>query len=334
MSKEVRGSGADVPTGTCPVVSSAVITAPESYETFVRLGIGGIWHDRAVSDEPHAELHPWNTRFRWVDADQRPKVATSREHALTSAQLEAFDRDGYFVLDDVVTDADLAALRADLDPVEAEAEAAIRTLEGERFGIAEADAITFVPHLVTRSEVARRVAASPRIALVAGQLLGPDVRLYWDQLVYKKPQKPRRFPWHQDNGYTFVTPQQYLTVWLALTDAAVGDGCPWVVPGMHRRGTLEHRWIDPLGFQCLDDPPGAVPAEVRAGSAVVFSSLTPHLTGPNTSDSVRRTYILQYAPDGAQIHAGDASAGPATSVEPANDPQRQFFVLQGGSPTH
>ena len=47
------------------------------------------------------------------------------------------------------------------------------------------------------------------------------------------------------------------------------------------------------------DPEGAVAAEVAAGGVVVFSSLTPHLTGPNTTDAVRKAYILQYAPAGA-----------------------------------
>ena len=47
----------------------------------------------------------------------------------------------------------------------------------------------------------------------------------------------------------------------------------------------------------------AVPA--AAGSIVVFSSLTPHMTGPNTTDDVRKTYILQYAPDGAERLDGD-----------------------------
>ena len=43
-------------------------------------------------------------------------------------------------------------------------------------------------------------------------LLGPDVRLYWDQAVYKKPETPREFPWHQDTGYVFTEPQDYLTL--------------------------------------------------------------------------------------------------------------------------
>src|SRR5690606_18729491 len=158
------------------------------------------------------------------------------------------------------------------------------------------------------------------------------VDLYWDQAVYKKPEKPRRFPWHQDNGYTYVEPQQYLTVWLALTDATEANGCPVVAPGLHLHGTLAHRYVDPLGFECFETPQRAIAAAVRAGGAVVFSSLTPHLTGPNTTDAVRKAYILQYAPADARILEGDPSAGPPTGERPCDAPGRQFAVLRGGAP--
>ena len=59
------------------------------------------------------------------------------------------------------------------------------------------------------------------------------------------------------------------------------------------------------------------------GGIVVFSSLTPHLTGPNTTDAVRKAYILQYAlPDGATIVTGDPADGDPTgrSLADAPDP--------------
>ena len=65
---------------------------------------------------------------------------------------------------------------------------------------------------------------------------------------------------------------------------------------------------------------------------VVFSSLSPHLTGPNTTDAVRKAYILQYAPDGAQVFRGDPAQGPPPDPAPANDPRRQFPVLTDGRP--
>ena len=85
------------------------------------------------------------------------------------------------------------------------------------------------------------------------------MRLYWDQAVYKKTEKPRRVPWHQDNGYTYVEPQEYLTVWLALTDATLDNGCPEVAAGCHRLGTLAHHYVDPLGWECLTDVPATAP---------------------------------------------------------------------------
>jgi ectoine hydroxylase-related dioxygenase (phytanoyl-CoA dioxygenase family) len=218
------------------------------------------------------------------------------------------------------------------DAAERKVDEFLRRQDGGRLAIAETGAITFATHLVARSDALRELSKLPAILDLCADLLGPDVNLYWDQAVYKKPEKPRRFPWHQDNGYTFVEPQQYLTVWLALTDATVENGCPWVVPGLHRHGTLAHTYVEPLGWECLSEPEGAVAAPVPAGGAVVFSSLTPHLTGPNTTDAVRKAYILQYAPAGAVALRGDPHAGPAAGREPADAPDRQYPVLRGGVP--
>jgi ectoine hydroxylase-related dioxygenase (phytanoyl-CoA dioxygenase family) len=212
---------------------------------------------------------------------------------------------------------------AAIDPFEAEGEALLRR-HGGRLFIARADEITFTVHLAMRSPLLRSFCAGPVFRDLAHDLIGPDVRLYWDQAVYKKPGAEAPFPWHQDNGYTFIEPQQYLTCWVALTDADERNGCPWIVPGLHRRDTLRHRPSD-LGHVCLEGrPPGAVPVPARAGDVVVFSSLTPHATGPNRSDAVRKAYIVQFAPEGAE---GVAADGTRSRVA---DPQRQFPVLVAG----
>jgi ectoine hydroxylase-related dioxygenase (phytanoyl-CoA dioxygenase family) len=76
---------------------------------------------------------------------------------------------------------------------------------------------------------------------------------------------------------------------------------------------------------------GAVAVPVRAGSVVVFSSLTPHATGYNVTDEERKAYILQYAPEGAVARRGDP-AGPPGPPQPQNDAERQFLVARGGEP--
>jgi ectoine hydroxylase-related dioxygenase (phytanoyl-CoA dioxygenase family) len=87
-----------------------------------------------------------------------------------------------------------------------------------------------------------------------------------------------------------------------------------------------------LGYECFSEPPRAVAAPVAAGDAVVFSSLTPHLTGPNLTDDVRKAYILQYAPQGAQVLVGDPAKGKPVERRLCDDPGRQFAVLRGGEP--
>jgi phytanoyl-CoA hydroxylase len=277
-----------------------------------------------VTTEPLVGVrHPWCTDFEWQRAEQPPR-------RLTNAQVQQFDNDGWLVVDNLLDPSTLRELTAELDEIEAEADAFIRSQPDDRFVISEADAITFSTQAVLTSPAARRASRLNSITDICHDLIGSDVRLYWDQLVYKKPQKPREFPWHQDNGYTFIEPQQYLTIWLALTDATVDNGCPWVAPGAHRTGTLAHSYLHPLGLQCFADHPDATAAPVRAGGAVVFSSLTPHRTGPNTTEAVRKTYILQFAPDGVEVLRGDPGQDSPTSRALQNDPDCQYLVLRDG----
>lgn len=270
------------------------------------------------------KAHPWNRDFRWASHQARAGF-------LGAAQVEAFDRDGYTVVPEILSTAELESAVAAIDAFESGTEGRLRERPDGREAISEAGAITFTTHLVARSQILRDLSVHPRILAICADLVGPDVRLYWDQAVYKKPEKPRRFPWHQDNGYTFVDPQQYLTIWLALTDATVDNGCPQVAPGLHLLGTIRHRYVDPLGFECLEEVPDPAVAEVPKGGAVVFSSLTPHLTGPNMTDSIRKAYILQYAPTGACVLQGDPREEPAGRV-PCDEPTRQYEVLRAGRP--
>jgi ectoine hydroxylase-related dioxygenase (phytanoyl-CoA dioxygenase family) len=264
-------------------------------------------------------LHPRNTEFAWHEG------AARELRRVTPEQKKQFDELGYFVLKNAFTPAELREVEQAIDPLEQEHEQILRA-NGSTNAISSLDAITFTGHIVKKSAVLKKFAAHKAIADVCHDLMGDDVRLYWDQSVYKKSGKPQEFPWHQDNGYTFVEPQQYLTFWIPLLDVDVENGCPWIAPGMHHLGTLKH-WRTPIGLKCLEDVPEAVPAEAKLGDVIVFSSLAPHRTGPNLKQgTVRKAYILQYAPDGAYAVMDDGKRIPQT------DPDRQFPILKDGKP--
>jgi phytanoyl-CoA hydroxylase len=264
--------------------------------------------------------HPLSRDFVWS------MPAPHDLRYLSAEQYRAFDRNGFVKLEAVFTPAEVASVVAAIDPIEEKGEAWLRG-KGGKVSISEADVITFTTHLVTRSETLRAFAAHPRVKDICHDLIGDNVRLYWDQSVYKKTGKEQEFPWHQDNGYTFIEPQQYLTLWIPLVDVDEENGCPWLAPGVHRRGTLEH-WLTPIGYKCLQDVPDAVAVAGKAGDVIAFSSLAPHRTGPNLKKgSVRKAYILQYAPDGAcTIRAGVKTR--------QDDPARQFKILNGSASSH
>ncbi len=261
--------------------------------------------------------HPLSRDFAWS------MPAPHALRYLSAEQYRDFDRNGFVKLAGVFAPGEVADVIAAIDPIEEKGETWLRG-KGGKVSISEADVITFTTHLVTRSDALRAFAAHPRVADICHDLIGGDVRLYWDQSVYKKTGKEQEFPWHQDNGYTFIEPQQYLTLWIPLVDVDEENGCPWIAPGVHRRGTLEH-WLTPIGYKCLQDVPDAVAVPGKAGDVIAFSSLSPHRTGPNLKKgSVRKAYILQYAPDGAYTIRDGVKAQ-------QDDPARQFKILDGAA---
>ena len=269
----------------------------------------------------HWEPHPWNTEFTWES--HRGPFRT-----ITVEQARDYDDLGFFVLEAAFDTEALRAMDEAIAPGEARVRQFLDEQPGGRFGVAGNDTQVVAPHLAARSDLLRRICTSTPLAGVARDLLGPDVRLYWDQAVYKQPHSAEPVLWHQDNGYTYVEPQAYLTCWIAITDATLDNGCVTVTPRVHRDGTLAHR-DTPIGMECWGDDTEACAVPVRAGSVVVFTSLTPHYTAPNRTDAVRKAYIVQYAPDGAVAYrpGRDGSRRPA---ERQDDEQRQFFVVRRG----
>jgi phytanoyl-CoA hydroxylase len=272
------------------------------------------------------ERHRLNRRFAW-------SLPGGPRRLLTEQQIAQYDRAGYFVLEGALDEQSVERVVTELDTFETARVEELRAnpraphAAGEPV-ISDAAVITFTANLSARSLSLRRFARDALFLNIAHDLVGPDVRLFWDQAVYKKPEGAREFPWHQDNGYTYVEPQGYVTCWIALTEATENNGCPWVMPGLHRLGTLAHHWTD-TGFQCEVDPATAVSVPVAAGGVVVFSSLTPHRTGPNLTTSTRKAYILQYgAAEACALRLDDETD--EIVREPQDNPDYQFLVLEKG----
>jgi len=267
--------------------------------------------------------HPWNRDFVWED-----HVGPFR--SVSDVQAGQYDELGWFVVEQAFDADTVARMCAELEGGDEQIRDFLGQLPDGRFHVAGLDTQVVAPHHVMRSPWLKDFCAGPVLSGICRDLIGPDVRLYWEQSVYKQPHSVEPVLWHQDNGYTFIDPQAYVTCWIALDDATVANGCISVMTGVHRDGTLAHR-NTPIGFECWGDFDQAVDLPLRAGDVAVFSSLTPHATRVNTTDDVRRAYIVQYCHDGAIVLEGDPErvsdrAECRTRIQ--DDPTRQFLVVR------
>ena len=260
------------------------------------------------------KLHENNNGFDW-------SIPKGPYEFLNDEQIKSFDENGYVVVEDAFTSEEVETVLENIDPYEFNVTEALKGLDGGKFFISRAEEITFTTHLVTQSGDLKEFSKHKVCSDICKDLIGNNVMLYWDQAVYKKPGTKDECPWHQDNGYTFIEPQAYLTCWVALTDTDETNGCPCVMPRLHKKGTLHHETTD-LGYEIPLDSSESVTLPLKAGSIAVFSSLTPHRTGPNLNKDIRKAYILQYAPEGSKRLISHSLS------EEVNEESRQYFVLK------
>jgi ectoine hydroxylase-related dioxygenase (phytanoyl-CoA dioxygenase family) len=204
---------------------------------------------------------------------------------LTEQQRHDFRVRGWFNLGAVFDAAELAQIGASYDRVMS---------NPLKLGEAGKGSFEYSPLLQLQSRTLCRYATSPKLVAPVIELLGPDVRLYWDQAVSKPPGATSDVPWHQDNGYTPVEPEEYVTCTLALDAMRIENGCLWIQPGSHRRGTRPHAKTDFFFYVGYEGSETGEPAELSAGDVLVFSSLTLHRSGPNVSNDPRRSWVIQY----------------------------------------
>ncbi len=216
----------------------------------------------------------------------------------TRDQLEQFRLQGFFVLDRMADHPLLDRIGRDFDALRSKEDADLKA-EGARRGI-NTEGRNFIPHVHEKSEAGADLCMDPELAELAMSILGPNVRLYWNQAVIKAPMTGGSFSWHQDAGYHAIDPQEYLTLWIPLENATVENGCIWALPGSHKWGLQEHladaETGDKVGYQGDED---GVPVPIAKGQAIAFSSMMLHRSGPNSTERPRRAYIVQYCPTGA-----------------------------------
>lgn len=128
------------------------------------------------------------------------------------------------------------------------------------------------------------------------------------QYFNKPPRIGKPTPPHQDGYYFMLTPNEAVTMWMALEDVNNENGCVRYVKGSHKYGIRSHGRTETLGFSqgitdygCPNDLENEVFHPTQAGDLLVHHSLTIHRADGNKSNRSRKAMGFIYYAEKAQV---------------------------------
>ncbi|MGE0222166.1 MAG: phytanoyl-CoA dioxygenase family protein [Acetobacteraceae bacterium] len=282
---------------------------------------------------------------------------------LTQEQCDAFWRDGFILVPDAVTPAQLAALRAEIAGW-VEASRAHRTPFGPpcvdgrpRFDMgiehtAEKPALRRINNPSDISSAYLEAMRHSHMTDMVADLIGPDVKFHHCKINLKLTGAKTEVLYHQDFAYTPHTNDDVVTALLFLDDIDETNGALTVVPGSHRGPMYSlfdgDRFTGAVAPQTETDLLArSVPCYGSAGSVCLMHTKLAHGSAANAGDKSRGLYICVYsAADAVPIapnpmpstHEGEIVRGQparfarltAGTVELPKQPKSaSFFTVQG-----
>jgi hypothetical protein len=144
----------------------------------------------------------------------------------------------------------------------------------------------------------------PGILDMVCQLIGPDVAL-WNMSLFGKPAfEGKATPWHQDGEYWPVRPLATCSVWMAIDDSTIENGCLQVIPGSHRSQSLSRHRHNPsenltLHEELLDtefNSANATNIVLERGQISLHDVYLMHGSKPNMTEKDRRGITMRMMP--------------------------------------
>lgn len=202
-----------------------------------------------------------------------------QEHLLTPSQSKGLDQDGFLVLPNILSAAQVAAVNARLDQ--------LLNDEGGRAGmeVEQESGAERLSDLINKGEVFKVFYTQPQVLAGLAHVLDGDMKLSSLNARFAKPGEGRQ-ALHADWG-RLETPgvwQVCNSIWL-LDDFTAHNGATRVVAGSHLRG-------DELPTDVMEDASASHPEEqlllAPAGTVVIFNSHVWHGGTLNTTGLRRR----------------------------------------------
>jgi hypothetical protein len=152
-----------------------------------------------------------------------------------------------------------------------------------------------------------RYAVHPALLNIARSICGPDVIMWGSEIFAKPAGTGKATPWHQDNYTPAVRAtaagarSSAISIWIAIDDVGLDNGCLRFVPGSGKGGNLPHSKVEAAGsllnFNVEErnfDEASAVDAILPSGHFSIHDSYVLHGAKANTSGRRRAALTLHY----------------------------------------
>ena len=233
--------------------------------------------------------------------------------ALNPEQIEQYQQEGWLIVDDFLGPDELNVLNEAVD-------AGVETMDRDKVSgahnedIKDGDGTYYDRVFLQRvnlwrvNDTVKEFFLNPVLGAMLCQLAGIDgIRVWHDQTLQKRGwDNPSS--WHMDvPNWSFHSPDA-ISIWIALNDATIQNGCMYYLPGSHKKADYERKggFSPNVGALFAQYPEfreiEPVPAVMPAGAAGFHNGLMAHAAGPNMTPHPRRAMTCAYMPEGATFN--------------------------------
>lgn len=159
------------------------------------------------------------------------------------------------------------------------------------------------------------VVRHPTILDAIEDIMGPNIRVFHNNIFVKEPHSPTFVTWHQDGSYNGIMPPEVATTWVALSESSPETGCVRVIRGSHKHGLRVHvdrKSADNIlsrgqQIETLEKDAEVVDMALRPGEMSIHHTFAVHCSEPNRSAKRRIGVMTTYVPTHCR-YVGNGSA--------------------------
>ena len=238
------------------------------------------------------------------------------KNKLSKEQLLSYRENGFLIIDDFLDSIELKKWKEKIDTAILDRKgrkfphSEIKT--GESDGINDSAAyfgkvFDQIINLWQTSDDVKELILDQRIGKMATQLAQVDgIRVWHDQSLIKQPWA-NATAWHLDTPFWSFSHREALSIWVALEDVTLQNGCLYFMPGSEKVTQFDAPGIGANMGDIFDEYPqfrnaNPVPSVIKAGSCSFHNGLNIHAAGVNMTPGTRRAMTCAFMPDGATFN--------------------------------